>query len=133
MITRGGKALNATTVSAGAIRAGWALLTGVCLVSCARPPAKTPTGPAPSSHIQVDVRPDGPIVLTTSSAEFQILPSGYIQASLRKPNQKVTLDVPGAGGSDFLVQDGKEVQFALDFGQVKVQDSVGKLGAGKRV
>jgi len=81
----------------------------------------------------VDVRPDGPIVLTTSAAEFQILPSGYIHASLLKPDQKVTLDVPGAGGSDFLVQDGKQVRFALDFGQVKVQDSVGKLGLGKRV
>jgi hypothetical protein len=28
------------------------------------------------------VKAGGPIVLTTSSAEFQILPSGYIQASL---------------------------------------------------
>ena len=38
-----------------------------------------------------------------------------------------------AGGSDLLVQDGKPVQFALDLGQAKVQDSVGKLGRGKRV
>ena len=33
------------------------------------------------SQIKVEAKPGGPIVLTTSSAEFQILPSGYIQAS----------------------------------------------------
>ena len=31
------------------------------------------------------------------------------------------------------MQDGKPVQFALDFGAAKVQDSAGKLGRGKRV
>ena len=46
------------------------------------------------------MKPGGPIVLTTSSAEFQILPSGYIQASLLKGDQRLTLDQPGAGGSD---------------------------------
>ena len=85
------------------------LLAGVCLLiaSCTPPPAKTDP-PAKPSQIKVDVRPGGPVILTTSSAEFQILPSGYIQASLLKGDQKLTLDEPGAG-SDFLVQDGKEV------------------------
>ena len=100
---------------------------------CTRPPAKTEPALRPST-IKVEVKPGGPVVLTTSSAEFQILPSGYIQASLLKGGQKLTLDEPGAGASsDFLVQDGKEVQFALDFGQTKVSESTGKLGRGKRV
>ncbi len=135
MTTRYGNAMNARAVSSGAIRAGWLLLTGVCLlvVSCTPPPAKTKPAPAQPSQIKVDVKPGGPIVLITSSAEFQILPSGYIQASLLKAGQKVTLDEPREGGSDFLVRDGKEVPFALDFGQAKVQDCVGKLGRGKRV
>jgi len=135
MTTRYGNAMNARAVSSGAIRAGWLLLTGVCLlvVSCTPPPAKTNPAPAQPSQIKVDVKPGGPIVLITSSAEFQILPSGYIQASLLKAGQKVTLDEPREGGSDFLVRDGKEVPFALDFGQAKVQDCVGKLGRGKRV
>ncbi len=47
---------------------------------------------ATPSQIKVDVRPGGPVILTTTSAEFQILPSGYIQASLLKGDQKLTLD-----------------------------------------
>jgi alpha-galactosidase len=102
-------------------------------VSCSRPPAKTET-PAPEpSQIKVEVKPGGPIVLTTSAAEFQILPSGYIQASLLKGDQRLTLDQPAPSASDLLVRDGKPVQFALDFGAAKVQESAGKLGRGKRV
>jgi alpha-galactosidase len=110
-------------------------LSGLFLLnlSCSRPPAKT-EAPAPEpSQIKVEIKPGGPIVLTTSSAEFQILPSGYIQASLLKGDQRLSLDEPGAGSSDLLVQDGKPVVFALDFGAAKVQDSAGKLGRGKRV
>jgi alpha-galactosidase len=114
-------------------RAAWMLLAGVCLLiaSCTPPPAKTDP-PAKPSQIKVDVRPGGPVILTTSSAEFQILPSEYIQASLLKGDQKLTLDEARAG-SDFLVRDGKGVQFVLDVGQAKIQDSVGKLGRGKLV
>ena len=61
------------------------------------------------------------------------MPSGYIQASLLKGDQRLTLDEPGTAGSDLLVQDGKPVVFALDFSAAKVQDSSGKLGRGKRV
>ncbi len=122
-------------VASTAIRAGEIFLATVCvlLASCTRPPAKTEPVPAQPSQIKVDVKPGGPIVLTTRSAEFQILPSGYIQASLLRGDQKLTLDEPRTGGSDSLMRDGKDMQFALDFGQAKVQDSVGKLGRGKLV
>jgi alpha-galactosidase len=111
------------------------LLAGVLLLSaaCSRPPARTETAAPEPSQIKVEVKPGGPIVLTTSAAEFQILPSGYIQASLLKDGQRLTLDEPGAGGSDVLVRDGKPVQFTLDLGAAKVQDSMGKLGRGKRL
>jgi alpha-galactosidase len=111
------------------------LFSAVLLLSasCNRPPAKTET-PAPEpSQIKVEVKPGGPIVLTTSSAEFQILPSGYIQASLLKGDQRLTLDQPGDSASDVLLQDGNPVQFTLEFGAVKVQDSPSKLGTGKTV
>ncbi|HYM08536.1 MAG TPA: alpha-galactosidase, partial [Terriglobales bacterium] len=110
-------------------------LSGLFLLhlGCSRPPAKI-AAPAPEpSQIKVEVRPGGPIVLTTSSSEFQILPSGYIQASLLKGGQRLTLDEPGTVGSDLLLQDGKPVVFALDFSAAKVQDSSGKLGRGKHV
>ncbi|MGH9501231.1 MAG: glycoside hydrolase family 36 protein [Terriglobales bacterium] len=117
------------------IRAGALVLTAVFLVSagCSRPPAKTETAGPESSQIKLEVKTGGPIVLTTSAAEFQILPSGYIEATLLKGGQRLTLDEPGAGSSAGLVRDGKPVQFALDFGAAKVQDSTGKLGRGKRL
>ena len=111
-------------------------LTAVFLLSasCSRPPARTETAaPEPPSQIKVEVKPGGPIVLTTSAAEFQIMPSGYIQAALLKGDQRLTLDQPGAGGSDVLVLDGKPVQFTLDMAAAKIEDSAGKLGRGKRL
>src|ERR1700690_3460888 len=101
-------------------------------VSCTTPPVKTESAPTPAqrSNIKVDVRLGGPVVVTTSTAEFQILPSGHVQASLLKGDQRLTLDDPGSSSSDFLVHDGKEIPFALDLGQVRIQDSVGKLGRG---
>src|SRR5882724_2901726 len=105
------------------------LLTVVFLfpVGCTRPPAKPEPAPAPPSQIKVEMNPSGPILVTTSSAEFQVLPTGYIQAALIKRGQKLTLDAPGAGGSDSLVRDGKEMQFTLEFSQAKLQESAGKL------
>jgi alpha-galactosidase len=102
-------------------------------LGCNRPPAKTET-PAPEpSQIKVEIKPDGPIVLTTSAAEFQILPSGYIQAALLKGDQRLTLDQPGTASSDALMLDGKPVQFTLDLGAAKVENGAGKLGRGKRL
>jgi alpha-galactosidase len=96
--------------------------------------AKEPRS-APSS-ISVAVNNGGPIVLTTSTAEFQVLPSGYLQASLVKGGEKLSLDEPRQGGpaeSDYLVQDGKEIHFALDFSKAEVNEATGKLGRGKRI
>jgi len=102
-------------------------------MSCSRPRAKSETPAAEPSQVKVEIKPGGPIVLTTSAAEFQILPSGYIQAALFKGDKRLTLDQSGAGGSDVLVANGKPVQFTLETGAAKVEDSVGKLGRGKRL
>jgi len=114
------------------ILSGPILLTGGC-ARTAKTPAEAPSEP---SKITVVVNAGGPIVLTTSTAEFQILPSGYVQASLLKAGQKLSLDEPrqgSLGGSDYVVQAGKELHFTSDFSQAKVTESIGKLGRGKRV
>src|SRR6267143_2260318 len=111
---------------------GMVLLHAGC-TRTAKKPAETPSEP---SKISVVVTPGGPVALTTSSAEFQILPSGYIQALLLKAGQQLSLDDPGQGNpeeSDYLVRDGKEVHFTMDFGQTKITEAVGKLGRGKQV
>ena len=109
--------------------AGW-------MLSCSKPPAAPKPAPSRPSDIKVEVRNGGPVVLTTRTAEFQILPSGFLQATLLTNGKRLTLDEPGVGstgGSDSIVHEGKEFDFVPDFSQAKVLDSIGKLGRGKRV
>ncbi|MGC2475961.1 MAG: glycoside hydrolase family 36 protein [Candidatus Sulfotelmatobacter sp.] len=112
------------------------ILLLVGMVSCSKH-AETPK-PAPSqpSAIKVEVRDGGPIIVTTSTAEFKILPSGFVQATLLKDGRRLTLDEPGVGstgGSDSIIHEGKELDFIPGFGQAKVVEATGKLGRGKRV
>src|SRR5579863_4686851 len=93
------------------------------------------TQPQPSA-IGVSVSASGPIVLTTSAAEFQVLPSGYIQASLLQDGKKLSLDEPQEGNpaeSNYLVDAGGVVHFTPDLSHAKVDEATGKLGRGKRV
>jgi alpha-galactosidase len=115
----------------GALAAA-ALLT----VSCAKAPVQPQAMPARPSEIKVEVRGGGPIVLTTSAAEFQMLPSGLMQATLLKDGKRLTLDDSGVGpgaGGDSIVHQGMQLQFIPDFGAAKVLEAMGKLGRGKRV
>ena len=54
------------------------------VVNAAHSPGENGTRPAQPSQIKVDVKPGGPIVLTTSSAEFRFY-LRCIQASLQRP------------------------------------------------
>jgi len=97
--------------------------------------------PTQPSAIKVDVKTGGPVVLTTSAAEFQVTPDGYVQASLlpdgqKKDGRRLSLDQPNVGApadSDFVRVGGKDVHFTLDFQQTQVNEAIGKMGVGKRV
>ena len=112
------------------------LLFSAILVSCSKPPAQ-PSAPASRpSNIRVVAKDGGPIIVTTGPAEFQLLPSGFLEASLLKDGKRMTLDEPNVGstgGSDSIIQKGKELDFIPDFSQVKVLEASGKLGRGKRI
>src|ERR1035437_4322656 len=77
-----------------------------------------------SKPVYVVVKDGGPVVITSSTSEFQILPSGYVQASLLKGGHRLTLDeveqdkVPNG---DFVTIDGKVTSFVLDFGGTRIQ------------
>ena len=104
--------------------------------SCARTAKRPAEPPSQPSGINVAVNDGGPVVITTSTAEFQVLPSGYIQASLMKAGQKLSLDESEPGkpaDSNFLISDGKTIPFVLDFGQAKLGEAIGKMGRGKRI
>ena len=80
----------------------------------------------------------GALVLKTSKAEFQVLPSGYVQASFLRDGQKWTLDDPATGSTanaDYPVVAAKEISdFVLDLGHAKVSPASGRLGTkGKRI
>lgn len=103
---------------------------------CGRKPRQVPEARPEPSTIKVSVSSGGPIVITTSAAEFQVLPSGYIQASLLRNGQKLSLDEPQEGSpaeSDYLVHAGGAVHFTPDLSNAKVEEAKGKLGRGKRV
>ena len=106
------------------------------LLSCSKPAVQPKPAPSQPSVIVVQVHDGGPIVVTTKTAEFQILPSGFLQATLLKDGKRLTLDEPivgSTGGSDSIVLAGKEFDFVPDFAQAKVVEASGKLGRGKRV
>jgi hypothetical protein len=96
-------------------------------------PKSTPTQP---SNINVKVSPGGPAVFTTSAAEFQVRPDGYVQAFLLQDVRKLSLDEPRVGApaeSDYVVVDGKDVHFILDFQQAQELETIGAMGVGKRL
>ena len=107
-------------------------------LSCSKPALAAAESGAFAAFVTstVEVRDGGPLVMTTSTAEFQVLPSGYLQATLLKDGKRLTLDEPGVGstgGSDSVVHEGRELDFVPDFAQAKVLENIGKLGRGKRV
>jgi len=111
------------------------VLLGLTL-GCEKAPVQPKAPPSRPSDIKVEMHDGGPLVVTTKSAEFQILPNGFLQATLLKDGKRLTLDEPevgSSGGSDSIVHGGKEFDFIPDFSQVKILEAVGKLGRGKRV
>ncbi|MGH9494739.1 MAG: glycoside hydrolase family 36 protein [Candidatus Sulfotelmatobacter sp.] len=106
------------------------------LLSCSKPAEQPKPAASRPSDVNIKVSDGGPIVITTTAAEFQILPSGFLQATLVKDGKRLSLDEPpvgSAGGSDSIILKGKEYDFIPDFAQAKVTESSGKLGRGKRV
>jgi alpha-galactosidase len=112
------------------------LASSAILISCARTPQKAAEPPSKPSDLKVTVNDGGPVVITTPAAEFQLLPSGYIQASLLKDGSKLTLDEERVGtptDSNYVISGGKELHFIADFSQAKVLEAIGKMGRGKRI
>ena len=118
------------------IGSGLSMVFTACSQQPEKPASAQPPAPAKVTAVKVVLNNNGPIVLTTGAAEFQILPSGYVQASLVKDGKRLTLDEPPSDGlaeSEYVVSGGKDIHFALDFSQARVTDAAGKMGTGKRV
>lgn len=120
------------------LRAVASLLLGIILVAvgCKKSNSTSLQPSSKPSAIKVEMTAGGPAVITTTAAEFQILPNGYVKAFLVKDGKMLTLDQPRAGNpteNDYLVHDGKNIYFTLEFDRAKVTEASGKLGRGKRL
>ena len=105
-------------------------------IGCNRAAKQSAEPPSQPSTVKVTVNDGGPVVITSSTAEFQVLPSGYIQASLIKDGQKLTLDEAQQGqpaDSNFVITDGKPIPFVLEFGSSTSKEAIGKMGRGRAV
>src|SRR5947199_595116 len=110
----------------------------IALSGCREQPSPPSRQAQSSSSVSVTVNPGGPAVLQTASAEFDVLPTGYVQAWLLKDGKRLTLDEPQPGpaaSGDSVVSGGKEIHdFVFDFEHARISDAQGKLGPrGKRV
>lgn len=93
------------------------------------------TAPSPQvSTIQIERKP-GQIRITSSKAEFVLLPSGYLQAFLIDGGKRSTLDDASAtGGQKLLLENNRIAEFSLDLAQAKIEDASGKIGKlGKKL
>ena len=113
-----------------------ALLLMLPVVSCSRKQAEPAN--APSSRVSVSISPNGPVIITTATTQFQVSEAGYLQASLLRDGKKLTLDDEEAdaqAGADGLVSQGREIaDFVFDFPHARMAAVSGRLGpAGKRV
>ncbi len=122
----------------------WILLAAASLVlaACSETPAPRPHNQQPKpeptqpSTIKVETNSGGPVVLTTTGAEFRVSPDGSVQAALLRDGQKLSLDDPRIGtpaDSFFVHVGGKDLHFGLEFGSARVLDAIGKMGVGKRL
>jgi len=86
------------------------------------------------SAIQVQVGADG-IRIQTPSAQFVLLPSGYLKAALLREGKSLTLDDADVKPGQRVSVGGKEVlDLAFDLSQAKISAAGGKLGpSGKHI
>jgi hypothetical protein len=85
--------------------------------------------------VEVHPNSDGCLSVSTNTAEFEILRSGYVRASLSSSGKRLTLDDPGSQGGTAVTVDERTVQdFQLDCSSAKISEATGRLGAaGERI
>jgi alpha-galactosidase len=114
------------------------LLLTIPIVSCNRKGAEPRAEQGGGSRVSVSVNPGGPVVITTATTQFQVNGAGYLQASLVRDGQKLTLDDAQAdpqASADAVVSNGKQIaDFVFDFAHARVTGVSGRLGrTGKRI
>ena len=108
------------------------LLTGCQRTNLA--PSAAPGSPAKVSSIRVNATSQR-VQIQSSLAEFELLPAGYLKATLKSGSQWVTLDDPRDQAGQHVTVGGQRTDdFSLDLAHASISDTTGKLGRlGKHV
>ncbi len=116
------------------LRAGFVVLSVTFFGYGKTKPTTAEEHSSSASKIAVTRNPGGPIVLRSCAAEFDVLPTGNVQAFFLKDGKRLTLDEPDTSGA-MVLADGKELRgFVFDLEHAKISDTRGKLGtSGKSV
>jgi alpha-galactosidase len=114
-----------------------AVLLIIPVAACNRNQSAGPTVQE-NAKVSVELHPGASAVIRSGAAEFKITSNGYIQATLLRSGQSLTLDDPQADpnvDADAVVASGKQISdFLFDFAHARVTGVSGRLGsAGKRV
>jgi alpha-galactosidase len=108
------------------------LVTCLAALSCGCANKTTQTA-TPESHVHVTLSTNE-ILIDTPTAEFSVVPNGYVSATLSK-SPKLSLDDPGNDSGIGVTTSGKEIRdFVFDVSRPRQSSPQGKLGAGgKRI
>jgi alpha-galactosidase len=115
------------------VAALWLIASLLLQFACSRIEPRFPGEP---SAVTVTAKHDGPVSIKTSAAEFDVLPSGYIKAYLKRNGHLLTLDEANAvTPPESLTLDGKLIhRFRFDFSRLRVTRATGGIGTrGRRV
>ncbi len=107
----------------------WLALIGA---GCNKSPMPASPATPQVSTVKVEMKSPGPMVLTTSAAEFHVLSTGAVQAYLLKNGAKLTLDAPSSD-ANYLSQGSKNIRFSFDLDHATINEASGKMGRGKRI
>jgi len=113
----------------------WHYASAVALIVLCACDKNTRAPSTERSSIQVKAQPDSTVQVVTKTAQFEILPTGYIRGTVVAKGKAKTLDDPGEQRGETLVVDGNEI---LDWTPVsnapKIADAQGKLSRlGRRI
>jgi len=113
---------------------GLALLAVIQISACSRETAPRPAAAPKESAIRVQVGVDS-LRIQTPSAQFVLLPSGYLQSALLQEGRSLTLDDADPKAQDHVTVNGQEVSdFGFDLAHAQISAATGQIGAlGKHI
>src|SRR5215472_15319635 len=111
-----------------------ATLTLLLLPGCRKQEAPSASQLQQATSFVISINAADGLRVQTPTAEFVLLPNGYLKASLAGKNAPSTLDDPGTGSGQLLTVAHHSVSdFSFDLARAQVSNAQGKLGRGNHI